>query len=184
MFSRFLLALSLEPLSLKSVEARRIWQALLALAGGIMALTLACVTPFPAMAVLASRTLSARAAAFTLAGAVAANQFVGFFVLGFPRTVESVAGAPVFLVATLAAYQLASRVRSWPLALCGAFVAYEAVLAAYTLLTEHSLAAFAPTIVLKLAWANAEGLGVLAASYLAILVVDRATAGSAAGTEA
>jgi len=179
MFSRFLLSLSLEPAALRSLEARRLWQCLLALAGGVMALTLACVTPFPAMAMLASRTLAGRAAYRTLFGAVVANQLVGFFVLGFPRTLESVAWGPVFFVATLAAYAVARRIAQPVAALVAAFAAYELVLAAYTLLTERSLAAFAPAIVLKIAEANAIGFAVLGLSYLAVLAVDRGTSAAA-----
>jgi len=175
MFSRFLLSLSLESLALRSREARRIWQGLLALAGGVMALTLACVTPFPAMAMLASRTLAWRAASLTLFAAVVANQLAGFFVLGFPRTLESIAWGPVFFVATVAAYVVSRSIAQPPAALVAAFAVYEGVLAAYTLVTEHSLAAFAPAIVLKVAEANAIGFAVLGLSYLAVLAVERAT---------
>jgi hypothetical protein len=140
-----------------------------------MALTLACVTPFPAMAMLASRTLAWRAAYLTLFAAVVANQWVGFFVLGFPRTLESVAWGPVFFVATLAAYVVSRRIAEPVTALVAAFGVYEIVLAAYTLVTEHSLAAFAPAIVLKIGEGNVIGFAVLGVSYLAVLAVERAT---------
>jgi hypothetical protein len=58
MLSRLLRA-ALEPLALRSSEARFSWQTLLAAAAGVMTVTLGCIVPFPAMATLAARTCRA-----------------------------------------------------------------------------------------------------------------------------
>jgi hypothetical protein len=177
MFSRFLLSLFLKPATLRQPQTRLFWQAVLALSGGVMTLTLACIAPFSAIAVLASRTLTMRRAIVATCGAVVANQLVGFAVLGYPRTLATLAWGPVFLCATLVALWTARRIARAPVAFAAAFVAYEAVLAAYTYVTEHALGAFAPAIVGQVALANILGLAVLGLLYIAIVAVERGTSG-------
>jgi hypothetical protein len=175
MVSRFVLSLFLKPLSLQHSGSRLFWQTAVALAGGVMTLTLACITPFAAMAVLAARTMSRRGAVVTLLFAVIANQVVGFGILGYPRTAASFVWGPVFFVATLLAHLVARRITQPVVALMSSFIAYEGVLAAYTFATERSLAAFSPPIVAQVAFANAVGFAVLGALYLGILAIERAT---------
>jgi hypothetical protein len=178
MFSRFLLSLFLKSATLQQPQSRLFWQAVLALSGGVMTLTLACIAPFPAIAVLASRTLTIRRSIVATCGAVVANQLVGFAVLGYPRTLATLAWGPVFLCATLVALLVARRIVRTPVAFAAAFVAYEAVLAAYTYVTERSLGAFAPSIVGQVVLANLLGFAVLALLYVAIVAVERGTGGA------
>jgi hypothetical protein len=175
MFSQFVLSLFLKPFTLQHAGSRLFWQTAVALAGGVMTLTLACIAPFPAMAMLASRTMGRRGALVTLLGAVIANQVVGFAILGYPQTLPTFVWGLVFLGAALTAYGVATLVTQPVLALCAAFIAYEGFLAVYTFATERSLAAFSPSIVVQVAVANAIGFAVLGALYLGILAIERAT---------
>jgi hypothetical protein len=163
------------PFSLQSREAQRAWQMIIAAAGAVMTLTLACVVPFPAMAMLASRTLSRRAGTVALLSAVVTNQAVGFLVLGYPRTLATVAWAPVYAAATLAAFAVSRRVANPLLALVAAFAVYEGVFAAFTLATTHSLADFAPRIVAQVALGNVLGFAVLGLLYVGVVAVERGT---------
>jgi len=139
-----------------------------------MALTLACITPFAAMAVLASRTLPWRNAILVLLGAVIANQAAGFGLLHYPETLSTFLWGPVFFIATLAAFW-ASRIARTSFALVAAFAANQMVLAAYTFVTERSLGTFSPPIVAQVAFANLLGFALLGLTYLGIVVMERAT---------
>ncbi len=163
------------PWTLRASESRRFWQVLLVAAGGVMSVTLGCIVPFPAMAALASRTLSRRAGAIALFGAVAANQAVGFLILGYPHTGGTIAWVPVFALATWVAFEVSRRISQPLVALLSSFVAYEACLGAYTFATEHSLAAFAPYIVATVALGNAIGLAVLLPTYGGVVAIERLT---------
>jgi hypothetical protein len=172
MFSRLILAAT-SPLSLRTPEARLSWQVLLAAAAAVMTVTLACIVPFAAMATLASRTLSRRAAILTLLAAVLANQAVGFVVLNYPRTLESVLWGPVFALATLAAFAVSDLIRRNVPALIAGFAAYQGVLAAYTFANSRSLADFTPSIVGQVALGNLIGLAILSAVYCAVVAIER-----------
>jgi hypothetical protein len=174
MFSRLLSAAS-TPLTLRTPEARIAWQTLLAATGAVMTVTLGCVVPFAAMATLAARTLSPRRAITALLAAVLANQAIGFAFLGFPHTLGTAVWAPVFVVATLAAFAVSQRIAQPILALVASFTAYEGVLAAFTFATEHSLTAFAPAIVGQVALGNLIGLAVLVPVYCAIVAIERSS---------
>jgi hypothetical protein len=163
-----LLAAPLSP-SVPRPEMTSVWQVALVLASAIMSGTIACVVPFAAMAVIASRTLARRDAVVALFAAVLASQLVGFLSLGFPWTISSVLWAPVFVVATLAAFAVSTRVAQPILALVAAFVAFEAVLAAYSLVTSHSLAAFTAPIVGQIALLNLVLGSVLVLIYLGLV---------------
>jgi hypothetical protein len=63
----------------------------------------ACITPFVAFAVAATYALSTRAALFTIAAVWLANQAIGFGVLGYPWTVDTILWGMAIGAATLAA---------------------------------------------------------------------------------
>jgi hypothetical protein len=148
-----------------------------------MTVTLGCIVPFPAMATLAARTLSRRAAIVALLAAVAVNQCIGFLLLGYPRTLETVIWAPVFALATVAAFAVSERIASAPLAFVASFATYEGMLAAYTFVTSHSLAAFAPSIVGQVALGNVIGLAVLCPAYCAVAAIERSAKFGAGATQ-
>jgi hypothetical protein len=154
----------------------RIWQVMLVLASAVMSCTFVCVVPFAAMATIASRTLARRDAVVALLAAVLANQLVGFFILGYPRTISTVLWGPVFAAATLAAFALSTRIAQPILALAAAFAAFEAVLAAYSFATSHSLAGFTGPIVGEVALVNLVDGTILVVAYLGLLAAWQAIA--------
>jgi len=164
------------PLRLRTVEARACWQVVVVGVSAAMSVTFACIAPFPAMAALAARTLSARAAIVTLLAAVLANQAVGFCVLGYPRTFETAIWGPILALGTLAAFVVAGRIAQPVPAAVAAFAAYEAVLAVTSLVWQHSLADFSLGIVGQVALGNAAGLVVLGIVYLLMVAIERAAA--------
>jgi hypothetical protein len=97
----------------------------------------ACITPFVAFAVAAGYALSPRMALFTVMAIWIANQAIGFAVLGYPWTVDTILwgfaiGAAALLAAVLACVTLRLRLRNNVTATGTAFVlafgAYEGVL--------------------------------------------------------
>jgi hypothetical protein len=124
------------------------------------------VTPFAAFAVAAAYTLSARAAVLTFLCIWLANQVIGFGILGYPWTVDTVLWGLAIGAAALLAYAFAGLTMAWlarrnlvialGAALVMAFGAYEAglFLVTFALGGEE---AFTPAIVgrlglIDLAW--------------------------------
>jgi hypothetical protein len=94
----------------------------------------ACITPFVAFAVAASYTLSARTALLTLTAIWLVNQAIGFAVLRYPWTVDTILwgfaiGAAALLATVLACVtlelELRNKVASVGAAFALAFAAYE-----------------------------------------------------------
>jgi hypothetical protein len=94
----------------------------------------ACITPFVAFAVAAGYALSARAAVLTVAAIWLANQAIGFAVLSYPWTVDTILwgfaiGAAALLAAVLSCATLRLGLRNNVSAIGAAFVlafgAYE-----------------------------------------------------------
>jgi hypothetical protein len=94
----------------------------------------ACITPFVAFAVAAGYALSAPAAVLTVAAIWLANQAIGFAVLGYPWTVDTILwgfaiGAAALLAAVLASATLRFGFRNNVTAIGATFVlafgAYE-----------------------------------------------------------
>ena len=65
--------------------ASALWVALLTAASTATTLALACATPFPSLAALAAVHMRRRDGIALMLLAWAASQFVGFFLLGYPR---------------------------------------------------------------------------------------------------
>jgi len=125
------------------IDARRwLWILLLTAASVFVTLGMACATPFAALATLAALHMSRRDGLALIGIAWLADQAVGYGLLGYPRTANSLAWGVILgvgaLVALLAAQALADRVRergavvAGASAFAGAFVAYQAVLVAAT----------------------------------------------------
>jgi hypothetical protein len=135
------------------IEARRwLWILLLTAASVFVTLGMACATPFAALATLAALHLSRRDGLALIGIAWLADQVVGYGLLGYPRTANSVAWGVILgvgaLVALLSAQALAARVRArgavlaGAAAFVGAFVAYQAVLVAATAVLASGAEAF------------------------------------------
>lgn len=122
----------------------------------------ACITPFVAFAVAAGYALSARDALLTVAGVWLANQAVGFAVLGYPWTLDTILwgfaiGAAALLAAVLAGAVIRLGLRNNVAAIGAAFVlafaAYEGGLFLVTFWLGGA-DAFTPTIVGHVALLN------------------------------
>jgi hypothetical protein len=136
---------------------RPLWPAFLVAASLFLTLGLACATPFAAFAAIAAISLPRRAALATVAAVWLANQIVGFTMLGYPWSVETLAWGLAIGAGALAAYEIAAFAAnaSMPAGWLGtnmagfvsAFLAYEAVLYAASLVLGGSGTAFAPSVI-------------------------------------
>lgn len=175
-------------------EARRwLWILLLTAASVFITLGMACGTPFAALATLAALYMSRRDGLALIGIAWLADQAVGYGLLGYPRTANSVAwgvilGVGAFL-ALLAAQVLVERLRdrgailAGGLAFAGAFVAYQAVLVAATAVLAGGSEAFSLPIVawvLRVNLLSLAGLLILYRLAVWIRLVTRSPLGARA----
>ena len=130
------------------------WALVLAVTTVAGSLLASCMMPFVAIAVMSAATLPLRSAILTVIAAWAANQLIGFTLLGFPMDAFSFRAGASLLIASLAAL-LTARVivkpRTWSvLRIGGAFLAavtiYETLLYGYALVAGDP-AMFTPAIV-------------------------------------
>lgn len=175
-------------------EARRwLWILLLTAASVFVTLGMACATPFAALATLAALHMSRRDGLALIGIAWLADQAVGYGLLGYPGTANSVAWGVILgvgaFVALLAAQALVERLRkrgavlAGGLAFVGAFVAYEAVLVAATAVLASGSEAFSLPIVgwvLRVNVLSLAGLLILYRLAVWIGLVTRAPVGARA----
>jgi len=145
-----------KPLSLDEQGAPRApWPAALAFAaiGGTLASS--CMMPFVALAVVTAATMTRARAVATIAGAFIANQFLGFFILGYPWTFYSLSwglaqGAAALLALGVARSSLrpvpAAAVPRLLLAFLPSFAAYELSLFGFALIAGGT-ETFTPAII-------------------------------------
>lgn len=115
------------------------WPALLGLVAFVGTLASACATPFVALAVLAAVTMPPRTAWMTVTIMWLINQTLGFTVLGFPHTAQTVAWGGVIGLSAGVALMIArkmtagrARTPAWLLGtLAVSFVGYEAGIFAF-----------------------------------------------------
>lgn len=157
----------------------KIWTFLMVATGVVMSFVLTCITPFPAIAAFAVRTVPLRTAALTVLGALIGNQIVGYAFLGYPHTPVTYAWGGFMALASLAGLAAARPVRNLGLAFGAAFVTYEAVILAFSALT-HSLGDFALAPFLAAVEANLTGFVVLAALRAGVVGIERLTRARAA----
>ncbi|WP_036262176.1 hypothetical protein [Methylocapsa aurea] len=155
---------------------RPLWIALLVAASVAFTLGFACAAPLAAFAGVAALTMP-RQQALLLVGLVwFANQAVGFGVLHYPWTADTLAwGAglgAVALLATLTAEWGAKRssglhpILSSTLAFLLAFAIYEGLLFAASLISQSGVEDYAPAIVGRIFAINA-------AAFIGLLAVNR-----------
>jgi len=169
-----------------------LWAGIVASAGILLSLALACATPFAAIATVTGANMRPREA-FTVTGfAWLANQAVGYLVLGYPTTWDSFAWGAAIGVAALAAVAgvlaVRRRASSGIAALLAGFVLafclYEAVLFSATAFLPSADEAFSLTVVMDILWTNVLALcGLLVLHRLAVAlgVIAAASRGRAAG---
>ena len=144
------------------------WLALLVVAISAFSLVFACAPPFVAFGVIAAMTLSRRDAIGVTVALWLANQLIGFGVLGYPWTANSVEWGVVMGVAavitTLATRHIVARLRTASplvqgvMALLGAFAIYELLLIAASLAWLGGLGSYAPSIVARIFAVNCAAL--------------------------
>ncbi len=102
------------------------WAGTLAAAAVLGTLATACMMPFVGMAVAAAATMPRARAAATVAMAWAANQLLGFALLGYPPTALAISWGAALglaaLLATLVGAAVLGRTRHTPTGLVLAFV--------------------------------------------------------------
>lgn len=139
-----------------TTETGRAWAAALAVATVAGSLASACMLPFVALAVVAAATLP-RAGALATVGIIwAANQAIGFGLLGYPGTTYAIAWGLAIGVAALAATVVARAivdafaVPRLVAALVAGFAAYELLLFGFAHVMG-GLGTFTPAIVGQIA---------------------------------
>lgn len=159
-------------------QARMIWIAVIVVSGIGLSTVFACATPFAAFATLAALKLDRGQAAVAVGAAWLANQAIGYAVLGYPWTWDSLAwGLAIGVsasVAVVAARGLSSS-RAAPLAVSLPFVAafamFELGLYDFSFILPGGDGAFSASVVWHLFLLNATVLCVLmAAHHLVVLI--------------
>ena len=155
--------------------AHQAWLAVLVLAVSALSFVFACATPFAAFGVLAALTLSRTDAIRITIALWMANQAIGFGILGYPVTVNSVGwglaigGAAVS--STMVARLIISRLRTARgltravVALAGTFAVYEIALFTVAVAGLGGIGSFAALIVGRIVVINAAALVGLHALY-------------------
>ena len=131
------------------------WAGILATASVGGSLLLACMFPFAALATLLAATLPIRKAALWMSAAWLANQLVGYLILGYPQNANSFAHGAAIGVTALATLWIANKIFAMRgdqsiatvvMAYAGAFVGYQALLAAFAVVLG-GIQNFMPSIV-------------------------------------
>ena len=153
------------------------WPAALGFATVAGTLATACMMPFVGIAVVATATMSGRNAALTVAAAWAANQLLGFGLLGYPLEAHALGWGVALGAASLLALVAARLVVRGPslgwlaLAFAAAFATFEALLFLYAGVAGGR-GTFTPAIIAR--------IGANDASWCAVLVLLRLILGRAA----
>lgn len=156
-----------------------LWIGLVAAASILFSLTLACATPFAAIATVAGSFLTRRAAIALTGFTWLANQAVGYLVLDYPTTSDSYAWGAAIGFAAIASLAAVLAVRATVhsavvtvlVGFLAAFAVYELLLFAATAVLPSGEGAFSLQVVLQILWTNAFALaGLLAFHWCAVSV--------------
>lgn len=164
-----------------SVWRRALWLTLLVASSVALTLGFACAVPFAAFAAAAALTLDRRSALFLVTAVWLANQVVGYAVLDYPWTWNSVAWGVVLgvvsVLATMAAQTIVEHLRRrvpivrWAAVFLGAFVIFEAGLFLVAAALLGGSEDFAPSVVAYVFAINAAGFaGLLILSRLGMSI--------------
>jgi hypothetical protein len=155
------------------------WIALLVAASMAFSLGFACATPFAAFAAAAALTMNRRSAMLLVALVWLGNQGIGFVVLHYPWTMDSLAwGVGLGIVALLSAlgaefgakhFITLNRLVASTLAFLSAFGVYEGLLFIASMIFQSGVADYAPAIVGRIFAINAVAfIGLLVGSRLGV----------------
>jgi hypothetical protein len=159
-----------------STGAPYAWPLALAVTTVAGSLVASCLMPFVAIAVMAAATLPLRSAFLTVIAAWAANQVIGFTLLGFPATASAVGSGLSLLAVSLAAVPVARAIvepRTWSIVRIGAaFVVsaavYEVLLYGYALVAGTT-DMFTPAIVALVVATNGIWCAILVACQIVLM---------------
>lgn len=136
--------------------ASALWVSLLTAASTVTTLALGCATPFPSLAALAAVHMRRRDGLALMLLAWAASQFVGFFLLGYPRDGSTLAwgvglgtaavGSALAGYAALQALQYRSVAARLSLAYAAGFTAFKGIILAFALVLGGLHTAMAPDL--------------------------------------
>lgn len=160
---------------------RQLWLVLLVGASVAFSLNFACAAPLAAFGVAAALTLPSRDALSLICGVWFADQVVGYTVIHYPWTANSLAWGVVLgvaaVLATLTAQWTVQRSGGQPkavvalAALLAAFTVYEGVLVATALAGLGGMGSFTAAIIGRIFAINAGALvGLLGLNYLGMAV--------------
>ncbi len=136
--------------------ASALWVSLLTAASTATTLALACATPFPALAALAAVHMRRRDGLALMLLAWVASQFVGFFLLGYPRDGSTLGwgvglgtaaiGSALASYAALQALLYRSVAARLSLAYAAGFTAFKGIILAWALVLGGLHTAMAPDL--------------------------------------
>lgn len=142
--------------ALRTSGASALWVSLLTAASTVTTLALGCATPFPSLAALAAVHMRRRDGIAMMLLAWAASQFVGFFLLGYPRDASTLAwGAGLGTAAVGSAFASYAALRALEyraiaarliLAYAAGFTAFKAIILAWALVLGGLHTAMAPDL--------------------------------------
>lgn len=161
--------------------ASALWLSLLTAASTATTLALACATPFPALAALAAVHMRRRDGVALMLLAWAASQFVGFFLLGYPRDGSTLgwsaglctaaAGSAFASYAALRALPYRSVAARLGLAYAAGFTAFKGIILLWALVLGGLHTAMAPDLLAEQFVRNGAILIGLYALYRALVAV-------------
>ncbi|MBE1528508.1 hypothetical protein GGC65_002964 [Sphingopyxis sp. OAS728] len=136
--------------------ASTLWVSLLTAASTVTTLALGCATPFPSLAALAAVHMRRRDGLALMLLAWAASQFVGFFLLGYPRDGSTLAwgvglgtaavGSALAGYAALQALDYRTVAARLSLAYAAGFTAFKGIILAFALVLGGLHTAMAPDL--------------------------------------
>lgn len=147
-----------------------LWPVVLAATAVLGTLATACMMPFVAVATIAAATMTRSQAAIAVAGAWAANQLLGFGLLGYPLDGHAIGWGVALGVASLAVVPVVRRIADGSamrlvLGFAAAFALWEGLLFGFAL-AMGGTDTFTPAIVATLLANEAAWLAGLAAVHL------------------
>lgn len=161
--------------------ASALWVALLGSASTVTTLALGCATPFPSLAALAAVHMRRRDGLALMLLAWAVSQFVGFFLLGYPRDGSTLAwgaglgtasvGSALASYAALRALDYRSVTARLGLAYAAGFTAFKGIILLWALVLGGLHTAMAPELLAEQFLRNAAILIGLYALYRALVAV-------------
>lgn len=159
--------------------ASALWVSLLTAASTVTTLALGCATPFPSLAALAAVHMHRRGGIALMLLAWAASQFVGFFLLGYPRDGSTLAwgaglgtaavGSALASYAALQALPYRSVAARLGLAYAAGFTAFKAIILVWALFLGGLHTAMAPDLLAEQFVRNGAILIGLYAMYRALV---------------